>query len=332
MRLLARIERDFGKKLPLATVFQFATIGELAPIIRGQAEPAAAGTSLVEIQAGGQQPPLFLVHGVGGGMFWGYGNLARHLGDDQPLYAFKSRGLDGREEFATIEEMAANYVADLRAFQPTGPYRLGGYCFGGNVAYEMARQLRAAGERVAVLVLMNCTPTTGSYPRVRVTPAWLFKFFRNFGVLLGTMARWDAKQRNAFFGWKWRTWKKKIQRLPGRWGRSAESLEADEVVDLSAYPDEQRRLWAAHIRGLQQHRTRPYDGRVVIFRSRMHQFLCSFAADFGWGEFVRGGVTVTIVPGAHETILEEPNVRAVAEKLRACLGAIKAAKTEAPVQ
>jgi thioesterase domain-containing protein len=264
-------------------------------------------------------------------MFWGYGNLARHLGDDQPLYAFKSRGLDGLEEFATIEEMAASYVADLRAFQPTGPYRLGGYCFGGNVAYEMARQLRAAGERVAVLVLMNCTPTSGSYPRVRVTPAWLFKFFRNLGVLLGAMARWDAKQRNAFIVWKWHAWKKKLRLARQRWGRGVESLEADEIVDLSTFPDEQRRLWAAHIRGLQQHRTRPYDGRVMIFRSRMHQFICSFAADYGWSEFARGGVTVTVVPGAHETILEEPNVRAVAEEIRSCLRSIQPAEAEATV-
>ncbi|MBI4624603.1 MAG: amino acid adenylation domain-containing protein [Verrucomicrobia bacterium] len=331
VRLLARIEKVFGKKLPLATVFQAATIGELAPIVRGKAE-ATAGTSLVEIQAHGRQPPLFLVHGVGGGMFWGYGNLARHLGDDQPLHAFKSRGLDGLAEFETIEEMAAHYVADLRAFQPEGPYRIGGYCFGGNVAYEMARQLHAAGERVAVLVLMNCTPTSGSYARVRVTPAWVGKFLRNLGVLLAAMARWDAQQRRAFLQWKWRTWKKKLQGARERWGRAAVTSAADEIVDLSAYPDEQRRLWAAHIRGLQRHRTRPYEGCVVLFRSRMHQLVCSFAADFGWGEFARGGVTVTIVPGAHESILEEPHVRVVAEELRACLHAIRPAEVEATVQ
>jgi aspartate racemase len=328
VRLLARIEKVFGKKLPLATIFQFATIGELAPIIGGKTE-VAPGTSLVEVQAHGRQPPLFLVHGVGGGMFWGYGNLARHLGDDQPLYAFKSRGLDGLDEFASIEEMAAHYVADLRAFQPAGPYRIGGYCFGGNVAFEMARQLRAAGERVALLVLMNCTPTSGSYPRVRATPAWVWKFLRNLGVLLATMARWDAKQRRAFLTWKWRTWKKRLRHLRDRWGRDATTLEADEIVDLTDYSADQRRLWAAHIRALQRHHMRPYDGRVVLFRSRMHQLLCSFAGDFGWGEFARGGVTVAVLPGAHETILEEPNVRAVAAELQRYLQTAQRAVPEA---
>jgi thioesterase domain-containing protein len=259
-------------------------------------------------------------------MFWGYNNLARHLGTDQPLYAFKSRGLDGQEEFATIEEMATHYLADLRARQPHGPYRIGGYCFGGNVAFEMARQLRAAGERVAALVLMNCAPTSGRYARVRPTPRWLGRFLKNLALLAATAARWDAKQRRAFLDWKWRSLKKKFSR--SRPPAAAGLLEADDVVDLSAYAGAQRQLWAAHIRALQLHRTRAYDGHVVLFRSRMHQFLCSFAPDYGWGDFVRGGVTVKIVPGAHESVLEEPHARVMAEALRAYLDETLAQLTE----
>ena len=115
-------------------------------------------SSLVEIQPKGSKPPLFFVHGVGGGMFWGYTNLSRHLGLDQPVYALRSRALAGQEEFGRIEDMAAQYVADLRAFQPQGPYFLGGYCFGGIVAYEMAQQLRAHGQSVAFLGLINAGP------------------------------------------------------------------------------------------------------------------------------------------------------------------------------
>src|SRR5581483_9438699 len=103
-------------------------------------------------QRGRGKPSLFLVHGVGGGMLWGFANLARALGAEQPVYAFKSRGLDGLEEFTTIEEMAAQYVADLLRFQPAGPFYLGGYCFGGLVAYEMARQLKAQGHETALLL------------------------------------------------------------------------------------------------------------------------------------------------------------------------------------
>src|SRR5206468_10373945 len=124
------------------------------------------------IQSKGSRPPLFLVHGAGGGMFWGYVNLARHLGAEQPIYGFKSRGLDGREEFERIEDMAAQYIADLRALQPVGPYFLGGYCFGGNVAYEMARQLRRQGEEIGLLALMNCAPPNSRYFQVRFSFGW----------------------------------------------------------------------------------------------------------------------------------------------------------------
>src|SRR6185437_10037837 len=103
---------------------------------------------LIPIHSQGTRPPLFLIHGAGGDVLWGYANLAPHLGDDQPVYGVKSRALDGSDEFPSIEEMAGHYIEQIRTLQPQGPYYLGGYCFGGNVAYEMARQIEARGEKV----------------------------------------------------------------------------------------------------------------------------------------------------------------------------------------
>src|SRR5438034_7669416 len=100
VRVIAQMEKEFGCKIRLATIFQTPTIAELAAVLReGSQAKVPAPTSLVEIQTNGTRPPLFLVHGAGGGMCWGYANLARHLGSDQPIYGFKTRGLDGREEF-----------------------------------------------------------------------------------------------------------------------------------------------------------------------------------------------------------------------------------------
>src|SRR5690606_29207624 len=114
--------------------------------------------SLVAIQPDGVHPPLFLVPGIGGNVA-GYADLARLLGRDQPLYGLQSRGLDGLETpFDRIEPMAAHYVSEIRKVQPTGPYYLGGACFGGAVAYEMAQQLRAAGEEIAFLMLLETWP------------------------------------------------------------------------------------------------------------------------------------------------------------------------------
>src|SRR6185295_18712292 len=110
---------------------------------------------LVPVQPKGSRPPLFLVHGAGGDVLWGYANLAKHLHPEQPLYGIKSRGRLGLDEFDRLEEMASYYLEEIRAVQPRGPYYLGGYCFGGNVAYEMARQLRERGEQVAFVALID---------------------------------------------------------------------------------------------------------------------------------------------------------------------------------
>ncbi len=317
MRLLARIETRFGCKLPLTAVFEAPSVGELATLIRGH--DFTARTSLVTIKADGAKPPLFLVHGVGGGMFWGYANLARHLAPDQPLHAFKSRGLDGEEEFGTIEEMAAAYVTDLRAFQPRGPYLLGGYCFGGNVACEMARLLRAAGEEVGQLVLMNCVPHGGGYVRGRPTPVWLGRYLVNLYGLLAQLHASGPEAKRAYFRWKWGAMKQKVRRWLGRPEERTPEFEVGETVDLAACSVEQRGLWAAHVRALCRYRIQPFDARVVLLRSRLHQRYCSFAHDCGWGEFALGGVTVRIVPGAHESILEEPHVGLLATQLQASL-------------
>jgi len=178
LRLLARVEKVFGKKTSGRVRFSRPhrrADGTFALRTKPAAERCRHRGNPVQ----GQSSPLMLVHGAGGGMYWGYTALAQHLGENQPVYAFKSRGLDGAEEFASIEEMARHYIMELRAFQPIGPYYLGGYCFGGNVAYEMARQLHAQGETVALLALINCMPPNSSYDRVHFSAAFCAKFLKN---------------------------------------------------------------------------------------------------------------------------------------------------------
>ena len=124
VRVAARVEKAFGKNLPLAAIFQAPTVEKLATLIRDshRGDDTLPRTSVVEIQPKGARPPFFLVHGAGGGMFWGYTNLARRLDPDQPVFGFGSRGLRGDPEFDTIEGMAAQYVKDLRIVRPAGPY------------------------------------------------------------------------------------------------------------------------------------------------------------------------------------------------------------------
>ena len=315
VKLIAAIEKETGQKLRLRTIFQEPTIARLAEALGGveKTEPS----SLVEIQPRGSKPPLFLVHGVGGGMFWGYSNLAHHLGEDQPVYAFKSRGMDGLDEFESIEEIAGQYVSDLRRFQPQGPYFLGGYCFGGNVAFEMARQLKAQNQDVALLFLMNCWPNNSSYTRLNLNPTFLAHAVSNFFFRLGHQIRWGMKQPRDFFKWRTAWVKKRFKSFFT--GNLEDRLAVEDIVDLSSRPEHERKLWRDHVQAWLRYQPQPYDGRIVLFRTRGHPLVCSFDHRMGWGPFARAGVTVKICPGDHETLLEEENVPETARLLRAVL-------------
>ncbi|HEV2734381.1 MAG TPA: amino acid adenylation domain-containing protein, partial [Longimicrobiaceae bacterium] len=154
VRLMARVEQATGVRLPLATLFSASTVEQLAAELR-RGDARDDGSPLVPIRPGGKRTPLFLVHPVGGDVL-AYAPLARHLDREQPVYGLRSRGLaPGAEPARTVEEMARDYLAALREARPAGPYRLGGWSMGGVVAYEMARRLEAAGERVERLVLVD---------------------------------------------------------------------------------------------------------------------------------------------------------------------------------
>ncbi|MBD2777372.1 condensation domain-containing protein [Iningainema tapete] len=163
VRLFTEIEKTFGKNLPLATLFQAATVAELAQIIR-QKDWLAPWSSLVAIQPHGSQPPLFYIHPVGGNLLV-YRDLALSLGCDQPVYGLQAKGLDGKfVPITNIMEMADHYITQIRSIQPHGPYFLAGLSSGGMVAWEMAVQFVAQGEKVAMLALFD-TPGSG-YPKL----------------------------------------------------------------------------------------------------------------------------------------------------------------------
>ncbi len=151
--------------MPLATLFRGPTIEQLAAILQQDVQSASL-SPLVSIQPHGSRPPLFFMHAEGGNVLEYY-PLARSLGTDQPFYALQSDLLNGHVPASTLrlEDMAARYIREIRKVQPTGPYFLGGWCLGGYLAYEAAQQLRAQGEEVALLAMIQTA--IGDYGRRR---------------------------------------------------------------------------------------------------------------------------------------------------------------------
>jgi amino acid adenylation domain-containing protein len=157
VRMFTQIEKAFGKRLPLATLFQAPTVEQLAGILRQQGW-SAPWSPLVPIQPGGVKRPFFCVHGLGGNVV-GLATLARCLGPEQPFYGLQARGLKpGQAPHTRVEDMAAYYLEELHTMQQKGPYLLGGPCLGGMVALEMAHRLQVQGHEVALLALMDPDP------------------------------------------------------------------------------------------------------------------------------------------------------------------------------
>jgi amino acid adenylation domain-containing protein len=322
VRLASQVEKALNVKLPVAALFRAPTVEQLACLIREAHQPTAE-SALLAIQPHGSKPPLFLVHGMGGGLMWGFANLARYCGDDQPVYAFKASEPDELGEAPTIEQMAAHYLAAMRRFQPQGPYRLGGYCFGGNVAYEMARMLEAQGERPSLLVLMNAWPANSGGDTLPVRPMPLLKFLLNLCHWSSRLYQWKPGARSQFFRWKFGTIKQRV----ARWfGIGVPPADGDVAlfVDLSAVPWSERKLWAAHLEALNRYRPQSYGGKITLLRTRGYPLFCSFEYDHGWKDFAPGGVNVHIVPGTHETLMVEPHVAPLARELKRHLTAAAA--------
>ncbi len=310
IRLFSEVKRLTGKDLPLATLFEAPTIEKLAEVLR---KDSPGWSSLVPIQPGGTQPPLFLIHGAEGNVLL-YRQLVQHLGPNQPVYGFQSQGLNGTESFHTsIEEMAAHYIRQLSVVQPRGPYRLGGYCLGGMVALEMAQQLKARGERVSLVALIE-TYNPSAVPRAdfrRLPGLYLMQdiWFHAANVFLAA-----DKGRWSFFREKWNV---ELARAGVRFRALYYALKSKNGAGAgSRYPH----LIAKRINDLAARRyvPKPYSDRVVLIRPKWN-FWGLDHSSFGWGDVIGHGLEVREIPIFPKGILVEPFVQSLALELGACL-------------
>jgi amino acid adenylation domain-containing protein len=310
VRLFALMEKRLGKKVPLATVFQGATVEHLANILHQHAN-AAPHSSLVAIQPGGNRRPLFLIHPAGGQVF-SYVHLAHYLGSDQPCYGLQARGLEeGQEPHSRIEDMAAYYIEALRTVQFDGPYLLGGWSMGGVVALEMAQQLHAQGRRVALLAFLDSRVPTADEELADedFEAQLLFDVVRYFGLSL------DPREFLARF--------RKDELL----SRVLEQVKSAGLVPADIQASQAQsflELCKADFRATRNYRVRRYPGRITLFKASQELSGTSPGAALGWDEWAAGGVDVHIVPGNHATMVYKPNVEVLAEKLRASLDHVRA--------
>ncbi len=282
-----------------------------------------AGGQLVALQRSGSLPPLFLLHPAGGHVLC-YVALARHMGREQPVYGLEAPGLHNkRPPLPRIEELAQAQLAAVRSVQPEGPYYLAGWSFGGLLAFEMARQLRAGGQAVAFVGLID-TGTPGYLPPdfdvvlVEAVIAWLEgHHLRKLGISTEELRRIAPAERlDSIF---------ERAREAGLW------LPEREIASIRR----QVTVHRANMEAQQRYEPEPYSGALTLFRAaeigprRMEVEHPNFAEpDWGWQRYTDRPVVKHTISGHHEAVVEEPHVRSLARALQVSL---EQAREAAPV-
>ncbi len=286
--LLLEIEKLLGRRVRLASLLRAPTLAALAEEIRALGkEDRPRSSCLVPLQPAGQAPPLVCVHGLGGHLLRLI-PLARSLAPDQPFLGLESPGLDDDEPIPkTVEELARLFLRELRQRVGAGPYHLCGMSFGGIVAFEMARQAKAAGEEIALLALFDTDLS-------EVLPGFEPEGPDRLDQLLGRLRRTVG------------------DRL-GRSRRHARRLlQGQDGIEKANEYRHYTRVLRENDRALSRYRPGPYPGKVTYFAATERD-----PAVFA--EFVRQtGCELEIVPtpGDHLGMLEPPHVEVLAGELR----------------
>jgi amino acid adenylation domain-containing protein len=315
VRIIVEIENIYERRLPLATLLQAPTVGALAEILRKENwKPSWA--SLVPLQPGGSKPPLFLIHSHGGNVLEYY-PLANHLDKDQPVYALQARGLDGNiPKNESLEQIASAYLKEIRTLQSEGPYYLGGFCFGGLVALEAAQQLQGAGQKVALVVMIQTThPGAPAFaPGSSSANRWWHRAAKRIDL-----ERDNLLQRGfGYFGDRLRRTRDVMQaRTQIAFDKKLSNGNGHKTRASMAYILEL--LGMEHDRAFVSYVPRPYNGDVLLFRASKQ--LPGLLADpsLGWKPVIKGRLEIRELPGHQQNILVEPRVARLAGELQARL-------------
>ncbi len=337
VRLFNEISDNFGADMPMSVLMQSPTICDLATLIRGAEFDESADTSttaerpsvlgprytyIVPMNTGpvGSDTPLFMVAGMFGNVL-NLSHLALLLGEDRPFYALQARGLFGEmEPHESFEDMARDYIEEIRQVQPEGPYLLGGFSGGGLIAYEIARQLISSGETVHPIIMLDTPVRDQVFLSLSDRLSMAYQDFRRTGPRYFIE---KLKERSE--------WQQVAQEREDRADAEANSNEANFKSET---------VGNAFLRALRKYKVPTVDVDICLFRPKQHiKYHLSggrmmdehreyLSEDNGWTPFVRH-LDLNIVPGDHDSMVLEPNVRVLVGGIKAALQKMES-QVEAP--
>jgi aspartate racemase len=312
VRLFSKIKKTYQVDLDLAALFEARTIRQLAAVIRKSKHPATTEaktwSALVPIQPNGSRFPLFCIHALGPSLLF-YRQLAMYLGPDQPFYAMQSP-LESQAQTRepSIEELASIYLKELQSFSPEGPYLLGGASLGGLIALEMCQQLNAQGKKPGLIILFDAAvPGCDDHRPAKDQISRHWQNLRKQGALY-LLQRAESKIEY---------WRFRLLRSVQALGCSCYQLLGRSLpASLHVHQIEE-----AHRRALARYTVHFYPGKITLMRAAGVPETAATRRNptLGWETLAGGGLEIHDVPGGHTSMFEEPNVRTLAETLKAIL-------------
>jgi thioesterase domain-containing protein len=336
VQLVNQLHNHFQTGIFLHHIIEAPTVARLAILLQTLAERTRQGletyrSPLVALKPNGNRRPLFCVHPAGGTVLC-YLDLARHLDPDQPLYGLQAPTIYGGPHHETIEAAASCYLDVVRGVQPHGPYLLSGMSYGGNVAFEMARQLHQQGEETNLLALFDSYPPVAYHNLMPDPTEFLVAFPWIFGMFLG------PRQSPPFT----------FEDLRRRDPQEQLAYVFERITEARLFPLNMAQqelgqffeVWKAHHHALRYYDPphQAYPNTITLFRaaeelpsellSLLKIDLSGQIAIAGWKMLTSTPLQAYEVPGNHITMLVEPHVQILAKHLNACLTRLEEGSTQ----
>jgi thioesterase domain-containing protein/aryl carrier-like protein len=306
LRIMTRLEKVTGRRLPLTSLFKAPTVEKLSLLLTFD-NHSVSWESLICIKPGAQKMPIYIVPGRGMNMLT-FNNTAKYMDPDQPVYGFQPKGLNGVDEPPdSIEAIAAGYIAEMLKSTPSAGYCLAGYSYGGIVAYEMARQLTAMGKQIYMLAIID-TYADNQYDLERGAARIFRKILRQFRKLLFVMKVLKRNPRETIL-YQWNFLVRKAKELARLFGDSSFARQLTPEV----------RVDTKYQLAYRKYRIGLYNGYIDLFRVKTRLYYLDDQEYLGWKPYAKQGVVIHEVSGDHQTLLFPPNDKEFAEALQRTL-------------
>jgi amino acid adenylation domain-containing protein len=303
VQILSKLEKKLGRSFQLALLFKYPNIQSLANYIDNDKKETAY-TCLVPIKPTGNKTPLYIIHGEGLNVL-NFSSLASVMDKDRPIFGLQAVGLNGIDEpLDNLSDIATFYLNEIIRHNPTGPYLLAGYSFGGYVALEIRKQMAVMGKEVEKLIMFDTDAEKSEYKD------WYYilpqKVKRNVPILLAFLKSSILHPITNFRN----EHKNPLPRFLSKYFLKKETKNFYQLI---------KKIKDKHLYAFRNYKMEPFNGKVYLYKARICVHYVYDTEFLGWKKYALGGVVLYDVPGDHLTMIMPPNVEVFASILSASL-------------